>query len=102
MPNELEQLSVQLQRSAALYDLDTAETEALTALESTVTASHSPNSTQKTKALTNGLKELPSTMNSDKLERALVQAILQSMPGVRYGAIVERVGGKRKVVAYLR
>lgn len=96
-----EALLVQLQRSVVLYDLGTVETEALTALVSTETASHTQSFTLMVKALLNGLKELPMTLNKKGMEDALIQALLQSHTGVRYAAIVGGAGRKHGLHIYL-
>ena len=101
MENYYVKLSRQLARTAELYVLDTAETEALTALESMVTASPSQNISQAHRTLTNGLRESSMIMRRQDVVAGILIAALQALENVRYATIVRRPGKPTVVKAYI-
>lgn len=98
---QFDKLLQQLPLVAVLYDLGTAETEALTALVSTEMASPTQNSIPPMKALWNGWKDLPKTSDSELSHDVLIQAALQSSNEVRYAAVIRKGGKMRGIAVYL-
>ncbi|MCK5318571.1 MAG: hypothetical protein KAJ55_11675, partial [Anaerolineales bacterium] len=95
-------LSRQLQQTAGLYGLGTAETEVLTQLVSTGTVNRSQSILEQLAMLTSGLREYDLTMSDREVEHALIAAIFQTNPRVRYGAVIYNPRKPTKVIAHLR
>lgn len=94
-------LSVQLQGLQGRYDLDTVETEALTAWVSTVTESHSLSFSQAMPMLNSGLKTLQRTTPDSNVADLAIMAMLQAIPGVRYAPVIRKPGKPVRVSVFL-
>lgn len=100
-PSYSQALLKQLQRVAERFDLDTVETEELTQLASMVTGTASRSTCQERGMLMAGLTALNSTTNDPVLKDAILAALCQAEPGVRYAAIIRKHGKPTKMIVYL-
>ena len=91
----------QLQKVAALFALDTVETEVLTQLASMEMGTRLPNILELRKTLDIGWKESGKTMRSKELDDAIIAGILMADPAVRYAVVVRKPGKPAKTIAYL-
>lgn len=91
-----------LHRMMARFDLGIVEMAALTALESTVMESLSPNIYLAQRTLMNGLKGLDWIMSDEVLYDQAMAALIEGLGNVRYAVVVNRPGRGKQVIAYLK
>lgn len=99
--NFYEALLAQLQRAGELSGLDTVEMEELTQWASMVTENHSQNISRARQMLMSGLPKFERITNEQRLQDAVIEAVLQATAKVRMAAVIRRPNKPPKVVIYL-
>ena len=101
MQDYCEALSKQLRKTAAQSGSGIVEMEVPTASEFMEMVTHSPSISHAQQTLMSGLKASGLIMSNHPSEDALIQAVLQAMPAVRFAAVLRKPGKPAKITAYI-